>query len=472
MGERADIYGLRKDGSAFNADISLEPVIRSGAVIVTCVIRDVSSETRANERQTFLLQASERLRSLELEAAVQSVLDLAVPELADWCGFLMNDAHAVERVACTCANRANDAAARELRDLTSQPVSEQHPASRVMRTGVPELHVQMPESHVTDSAPTPPDRYIDIVRALGIRSHILVPLMSRGEAIGALSVSTAESGRVYDQEAFALVQDLAQRAAFVLDNAQLYGRLQQALAEMTKANAAKDDLLSFLTHEIGNATTTIWGNAALISAGNLDDVDRDVAIADVQFEARRLLDLTGNVLVLFQDDDPNKTDTEPILAQHIIEQVVAAHSRVHPARKIYATIERSLPPVRADDGHVRQVLTNLIGNAEKYSPVTMPIEVSARLEGDFIVIRVLDRGPGIAYDERDKIFDGHYRSKGAAQVPGSGIGLAVCKRIVRRYGGSIWARSREDGGAEFGVALPALAFNADKEEPKTQPSQD
>jgi two-component system sensor histidine kinase KdpD len=106
-----------------------------------------------------------------------------------------------------------------------------------------------------------------------------------------------------------------------------------------------------------------------------------------------------------------------------------------------------------------QVLTNLIENAVRYTPPGSPIELSARLDGEQMVISVADRGPGIPVaEDRERIFDKFYRVLGtqnkSARITGSGLGLAVCKGLVEAHGGHIWVENREGGGAVFSFTLP------------------
>jgi two-component system sensor histidine kinase KdpD len=113
-----------------------------------------------------------------------------------------------------------------------------------------------------------------------------------------------------------------------------------------------------------------------------------------------------------------------------------------------------LPPVELDYLQIDQVLTNLLENAARYTPAGSPIEVSAHLEGEEMVISVADRGPGIPAADLERIFDKFYRVLGTQRTTGSGLGLAVCKGLVEAHGGRIWAENREGGGAVFRFTLP------------------
>jgi two-component system sensor histidine kinase KdpD len=113
------------------------------------------------------------------------------------------------------------------------------------------------------------------------------------------------------------------------------------------------------------------------------------------------------------------------------------------------------PLVVASAAYTDQVVSNLLANAEKYSPKERPVEVNVDAENGHVRIRVLDQGAGIAPEEIDEVFRPFYRSRvTATRAEGFGIGLTVCRRLVEAQGGTIWAAARPEGGTEFGFTLP------------------
>jgi two-component system sensor histidine kinase KdpD len=116
-----------------------------------------------------------------------------------------------------------------------------------------------------------------------------------------------------------------------------------------------------------------------------------------------------------------------------------------------------LPLVPFDKVLLEQVLVNLIENAILYTPLDTPIEISASLEEDNVLISVADKGPGLMLSDIDKVFDKFYRGATPKKHSGSGLGLSVCQSIIRAHGGKIWAENRWDGGAVFHFMLPLHA---------------
>ena len=118
-------------------------------------------------------------------------------------------------------------------------------------------------------------------------------------------------------------------------------------------------------------------------------------------------------------------------------------------------VDGTAPPVAAQTGYLELVLRNLLSNADKYSPPDAAIDIELRLGSEGVEIAILDRGPGIADDEHEIIFDRFYRSdRTARKAAGIGMGLTVCKRLIDAQSGRIWARPREGGGLEIAFCLP------------------
>jgi signal transduction histidine kinase len=144
---------------------------------------------------------------------------------------------------------------------------------------------------------------------------------------------------------------------------------------------------------------------------------------------------------------------EPILLQrelpHLVDRMAAS---LH--RSIELKVPEDLPPASGSLESVRQVLENLIGNADKYSPENEPIAVRARHTEGEVEISVRDHGPGMAPGEYERVFEAYFRSLGARRIRGLGLGLTVCRRLVEAHGGRIWAEPAAGGGSVFAFSMP------------------
>lgn len=142
------------------------------------------------------------------------------------------------------------------------------------------------------------------------------------------------------------------------------------------------------------------------------------------------------------------------LIPEAIEELGTAAAR----RAIEVFLPELLPPTECDKEIVVRVLKQLLNNALKYSPNDSPLMVSAEFTGAAIVINVVDGGPGVADDERDRIFEKYYRGRASrALTPGTGLGLSSARMLVEAHGGEIWMTSPLAGGAAFHVSLPVTA---------------
>jgi two-component system sensor histidine kinase KdpD len=139
-------------------------------------------------------------------------------------------------------------------------------------------------------------------------------------------------------------------------------------------------------------------------------------------------------------------------------------------REVRTRIPDTLPLVPFDTTLIGQALLNLLENALKYTPAGTPIEISARLEGESVVVEVADRGPGLAAGEEARVFDKFYRLPSETGQPGAGLGLAICKAIATAHGGSITAANRLGGGSVFSLWLP-LGGRAPELEPEGRASE-
>jgi len=165
--------------------------------------------------------------------------------------------------------------------------------------------------------------------------------------------------------------------------------------------------------------------------------------------------MVENLLVLARLELGQEVATEPVLAQRIIGKLASAFKQRRPARPVIINVDQESAPVAAEPHYLEHVLRNLLTNADKYSPSDSPIEIETRTNDGETEIAILDRGPGIAPEESEIIFERFYRSdRTANRAAGIGLGLTVCKRLMEAQAGRVWARPREGGGLEIGVTLP------------------
>ena len=230
------------------------------------------------------------------------------------------------------------------------------------------------------------------------------------------------------------------------------------ISERLQTERLRDTFIGMLSHELRTPVTSIYGGSqVLLNRGDrLEAGTRQELIADVASEAERLHRLIENLLVLARvERGQDLAGDEPFLLQRVLPLIVERERSLWPGTNIEMTLPPGLPTVRGHDGYVGQVVRNLLSNAAKYAGDGSNVQIVASRGDTGVVVHILDDGAGIPPEHADHLFDLYYRAPGAAdRAPGAGIGLFVCRHIISALGGTIWARSRPEGGAEFGFELP------------------
>ena len=250
------------------------------------------------------------------------------------------------------------------------------------------------------------------------------------------------------------------QAASVIERARL--RQESLQIELLKrTDALRAALLSSVSHDLRTPLSSIKAAASSLLQEDVqwdEEARRSFALA-IEHEADRLNRLVGNLLDMSRiEAGALKPEKEWYPVDELIHDVLGHMQPVLQGRIVQTHLPDDLPPVELDYLEMDQVLTNLIENAVRYTPPESPIEVSAQIEGDQMVISVADRGPGIPQADKERVFDKFYRVLGtqrnATRITGSGLGLAVSKGLVEAHGGHIWVEDREGGGSIFRFTLP------------------
>jgi PAS domain S-box-containing protein len=214
----------------------------------------------AQQRSSFLAEASTLLASsLDYPITVARVVRLAVPQIADWCSVdIVDENQSIRTLEVAHADPAKVELARELQRRYPPDPAAQYGVPHVLRTGKPELYTEVSDSALMASARDP--EHLRILRELGLKSAMVVPLATRGRRLGAITFVTAESGRPYGSEDLALAEDLARRIAIAIDNARLYSEAELAIAARERA------LSDLKMHLLQQAAVAELGQCALSSS--------------------------------------------------------------------------------------------------------------------------------------------------------------------------------------------------------------
>jgi signal transduction histidine kinase len=290
----------------------------------------------------------------------------------------------------------------------------------------------------------------------GVRASLSVPI-GRGPSVGVLTTHSLRRRHFRDDDINFLTA-----TANVLATAIEHERVRQQEA---KTSALRDAFIGVISHELRTPITTIYGSTKVLTRAQsrLTDAERRDVLADIEAEAERLRRLVEDLLVLSRAERGRvEVQTDPILMSHVIARVVRSEEARLPGTEFLVQVDPGVPAVSGEETYIEQILRNFVANAAKYGGTDAPIEIRTEVEGEFVAVRVLDRGPGISPDEADQLFELFYRSSAtASQASGAGIGLFVSRELVEAMGGTAWAAPRDGGGAEFGFRLPVYGLDED-----------
>jgi PAS domain S-box-containing protein len=238
-------------------------------------------------------------------------------------------------------------------------------------------------------------------------------------------------------------------------------RMRIAEAERSQGELSQA-FIGVVSHELRTPITSIYAGSKLLRRmGPAETENRAELTADIEAEAERLYRLTEDLLVLTRVERGTlDIGLEPVAMPRVLERVIASEQERWPLTTIELIVQPGIPIALGDNTYIEQLIRNLVGNAAKYAPQGGMVQVVATAtqpgdaNGQEIEIRVLDQGPGLPESDADRLFELFYRSPlTAKKAPGAGIGLFVCNHLAQAMGGRLWARNRDEGGAEFGFSL-------------------
>jgi PAS domain S-box-containing protein len=479
-GERVEPFDTvrrRKNGQAIDLSITVSPVRNAAGELAGAseIARDISGRKRAEAELARLLAAESEARKiaellngvaptligeLDLEKLVQAVTDVATEMVGAEFGSFFHNVVNQKGESCmlyTLSGVPRDTFAGFPMPRNAEVFAPIFRGKAVVRCdditqdprfGKSAPHFGMPQGD------------------LPVRSYLAASVVSRGEVLGGLFFGHSTPGK-FTAHHEALLGGVAAQAAIAMDNARLFEQAQWVQAELKRSNEelrhANQDLETFAysaSHDLNEPLRTIAISAELLERTCGDRLDSDSAkfLAGILQGARRMQKLVQDLLAYtkatkYGEGVPPEVDAGRVLAA-VLENL---KGQLEEAGAVVT--QTALPVVAMHESRLAQVLQNLVANALKYRGTEPPrVHISASEQDGWCVLSVVDNGIGIEPQFADSIFGLFKRLHTRDEYPGSGIGLAICQRIVERYGGRIWLeKSAPAEGSTFSFSVPVCS---------------
>ncbi|TVQ19907.1 MAG: response regulator [Leptolyngbya sp. DLM2.Bin15] len=339
------------------------------------------------------------------------------------------------------------------------PLVRSHlPTSRVPIEGNPVLQQLLSTQSpviIDDLAHHPEMNMPDLPLRLPARALLVVPLLYNGHIIGSISLRQSSRSRQWQQEDIELAQAVAVQAAIAVQQSRLYQKTRQQAEQLLELDQQKNELFQNVSHEFRTPLTLTIGplEAAIAQGQGLSYDQSQIALRN----SRRLLRLVNQLLDIQRlDAGRMQPRFRPCDFKSFVAQIVDAFHHYCDRKEIHLSTDlEDCLPIYLDLEKFDKVLYNLLSNAMKFTPAGGSIVVSLRSANDHCLLQVRDTGIGIRPDQIPHLFDRFRQADGSAnrKYEGSGLGLALVKKLVEMHGGNLSVESEYSKGSTFTVWL-------------------
>ena len=322
---------------------------------------------------------------------------------------------------------------------------------------------------LTDLRDAPLDPHLSVLAERGWRSLVAVPMLRESRVVGAMVIRRHTPGRI-PQEIHDLLETFASQSSLALINAQLYRQLERQSAALEVASRHKSEFLASMSHELRTPLNAIIGFSEVLLERMFGELNerQDDYLRDIWSSGKHLLELLNDILDLSKIEAGQMVlNRSEFAVRECLEYCVSMVRERAVKQRIFLSLEvdPQVGMLDADRLRIRQVVLNLLSNAVKFTPEGGHVGVRASIRDQDLVVEVVDTGPGVAVEDRQRIFDSFQQgARHPEQTEGTGLGLTLSKRILELHGGRIWVESEMGEGSTFGFALPAgsgeLAFTS------------
>ncbi len=436
-------------------------MLEAFAAQAAIVVRNVHLVRELEQRGAELARRVEQLEalsdvgavvssSLVLDEVLQNIIMNAVRFSGCDGGSIMEYVEEERRFSVRSAYASSDELLRKLRGvrveleatLVGRAALEGHPIAVADLDAVEHL-----------------DPHLKLLHDDGWRSMLAVPVLRGERIIGALVVRRKRPGPFSD-ETLEFLETFASQSALAVWNAQLFRELETKTAELQVVSQHKSEFLASMSHELRTPLNAVIGFSEVLLERMFGDLNdrQDEYLRDILSSGRHLLQLLNDILDLSKVEAGRmELSVSRFSVQSVMEygiSMVRERAGLH-GITLSLEVDPLVDGIESDELRIKQVLVNLLSNAVKFTPDGGHVDVVARREGDELAVTVTDDGPGIAPDDRERIFESFQQGRRGPQgEEGTGLGLTLCRRIVALLGGRMWLESEVGVGSTFGFAVP------------------
>jgi signal transduction histidine kinase len=415
-------------------------------VIYAVVLRDISVRKKFEKRQEFLAAAGERLASsYDSGEVLEHIVDLAVPTLADGC-ILENRVEGGYRAGAVAHSDPQvDDVLQRITAAAPRQAPASHPLTQVLQTRTPVLIQSGAAKRIVDASAV--RSYIEGINAMNPQAALFLPLIARGQFIGVLSLF--RSKREFDQDDRGFAEDLGRLAALALDNSRLLDTVRGSLR-------AQEEMVGVVSHDLRNPVAAIRMLSGVLLKGDKATPESRESLSLIAAAAGQMDSLIADLLdVTRLDAGMLRIAPEAVEASTLLTDALRTLQPLVDEKRIdlEIQIDAGLPKVVADSERIQQALSNLVGNAIKFTPAGGKVVIEALADSDRITVSVADSGIGISEEELPRVFDRYWQST-RTNRQGAGLGLAIAKGIIESHGGRLWLESNAGAGTVASFTLP------------------
>lgn len=422
---------------------------------VVLIHTDVTDQVEAERNQSFLNDVTATLLStLDLGQLLEKMARISIPFLADGCMIDVIEGDHIVRHVTTHVDPQVELRMRRMQEMYPPQQGSPQPTARVIASGAAELLPVVDSAVIAEHTFNP--EHAELIKSIGINSHLAIPLELRGKIIGVLNLLNTTQRPSFNPRDLQLAQDLGRRAAIAIDNARLYRDAREAIEQ-------REEFISVASHELKTPLTSVklqMDLANLLVKRSVDGKIEPEFITRMTEICKRQLDRLGRLVDDMLDVSRISSGKLAIVQKdtdlsEVTHDVLERFQEEFTAQGVELRI-LALEPVlvHCDPLRMDQVITNLLSNALRYGQ-GRPVELSLTHRDNMASLSVRDYGVGIGRSDQDRIFERFERVTAPHIISGLGLGLYITRQIVEQHQGEIRVDSSPGHGATFTVSIPA-----------------